>query len=159
MPGASVSQVGKAKPETGLYASPDDALKKLSSEFEYWSGKLTDNSVQMCYALIGANWVVFGSVAGILKNEWAKWSMLLVLFTLVINVLGALILSELHRKRIAYGEKNPARWAKEYQAAMHTDDPWPFTAAIQDLGTYTRWLKALLTLASGLCLIVGAILA
>ena len=55
-------------PET-LY----EALKKVTSEFEYWSGKLTETSMQMCYALIGANWVVFGWLNGILNNVWAKW--------------------------------------------------------------------------------------
>lgn len=145
-------------PETGLYASPDDALIKVSGEFEYWTAQLTDTSLQMCYALIGANWVVFGSVSGILKSNWSKWSMVLVLVALFCNVLGTLILSESLRRRVAYGESDPARWAREYQEGMGKDVPWPFTYGIQNVGTWLRWIKVGLTLASGLCLIVGAIL-
>jgi hypothetical protein len=143
---------------TGLYASPEEALKKLSSEFEYWSGKLTETSLQMCYALIGANWVVFGSINGILRSSYAQWSLVLVLLALGSNVVGAWILSESLRKRIGYGEGDPGRWSREYQSATGKDVAWPFTDAIQNTGTNMRRIKAAFTLASGICLIVGAIL-
>jgi hypothetical protein len=80
--------------KTGLYAASEEALQKVSGEFEYWTGKLTETSLQMCYALIGANWVVFGSVNGILHSGWAKWSLVMVLLALASNVVGAWILSE-----------------------------------------------------------------
>jgi hypothetical protein len=145
-------------PGKGLYASPEDALKKVSSEFEYWSGKLTETSLQMCYALIGANWVIFGSVNGILHSSLAKWSLVLVLFALGSNVIGAWMLSESLRRQIAYGEKDSTRWATEYQNAKGKDVAWPFTDRIQNTGKFMRWIKAAFTLASGICLIVGAIL-
>jgi hypothetical protein len=141
----------------GLYATPEDALKKVASEFEYWTGKLTETSLQMCYALIGANWAIFGSVNGILKNDWAKWSLVMVLLALASNVIGAWILSESLRKRVAYGEGNADQWKKEYEEAVAKDVAWPFTDAIQNAGKYMRWIKAAFTLASGFCLIVGAI--
>ena len=42
--------------DVGLYGSSNDALKKVCSEYEYWSGRLTETSLQMCCALIAANW-------------------------------------------------------------------------------------------------------
>ena len=143
--------------KTGLYATPEDALKKVASEFEYWTGKLTETSLQMCYALIGANWVVFGSVNGILQSMWAKYSLVMVLLALASNVIGSWILSESLRKRIAYGVGNAVKWKEEYDESVAKDVAWPFTDQIQNTGKYMRWVKAGFTLASGFCLIVGAI--
>jgi len=64
--------------EIGLYKTPADAQKAVSGAYDYWRGNLTTSSLQMNYALIGANWIIFGSVNGILGSLWAKWSMLLV---------------------------------------------------------------------------------
>lgn len=143
--------------KTGLYPTPEDALKKVSSEFEYWTGKLTETSLQMCYAVIGANWVVFGSVGGILQSNWAKSSLLMVLAALGSNVIGAWMLSESLRKRVACGEGNAKKWTEEFEDAAGKDVPWPFTEGIQNTGKYMRWLKAGFALASGACFIVGAI--
>jgi hypothetical protein len=142
----------------GLYASPEDALKKVSSEYEYWSGKLTETSLQMCYALIGANWVVFGSVNGILHSRWAKSSLVLVLLALASNVIGAWLLSESLRDRIGYGEGHGEDWVREFKEAEGKNVAWPFTDAIQNTGKWMRWIKATFTLASGITLIIGAIL-
>jgi len=142
----------------GLYKSPQEALQKVSSEFEYWTGKLTETSLQMCYALIGANWVVFGSVNGILHSFYAKSSIILVMLALASNVIGAWILSGMLRKRIGYGEGHTEEWTQEFNAASGKDVPWPFTDAIQDTGKWMRAIKATFTLASGLTLIIGAIM-
>src|ERR1700731_1856774 len=133
IPAGGPSSVSASK---GLYASPEDALKKVSSEFEYWTGKLTETSLQMCYALIGANWVVFGSVNGILHSAYAKWSLVLVLLALGSNVIGAWMLSESLRRQISHGEQDPNRWATEYADAVGKDVPWPFTDRIQNTGKY-----------------------
>jgi len=147
----------KTHRSAGLYASSEDALKKVGSEFEYWTGRLTDTSLQMCYALIGANWVIFGTVDGILKNNWAKSSLVLVLLALASNVIGAWVLSESLRKRIAYAESNIERWKKEFEHSTGQDDAWPFTEGMQNIGFLMRWVKAGFTLASGFCLIAGAV--
>lgn len=159
-PDNPLNKPGSLEPlsKTGLYATPEEALKKVSSEFEYWTGKLTETSLQMCYALIGANWVVFGSVNGILHNGWAKFSLVMVLFALGTNVIGAWILSEYLRKRIGYGEGHVDEWAKEFALNRGKDVSWPFTDKIQNTGKYMRWIKAGFTIVSGLLLIIGAIL-
>jgi hypothetical protein len=141
-----------------LYATPEEALKKLASEFEYWSGRLTDVSLQMCYALIGANWVVFGSsIKGIVGNLWATFSLTLVLLALATNVIAAFIFSESLRKRIDYGTSDAERFVREFNGDRGMNAAWPFTDLIQNLGLYVRWTRAILTLASGALLIAGAI--
>lgn len=148
----------KVEENSGLYACPEDALKKVVSEFEYWTAKLTDTSLQMCYALIGANWVIFGSLNGILGNVWSKFSLILVLLALASNVIGAWLLSESLRRRISYAELDERRWKDEFLEIAPHDVAWPFTDAIQNTGKYMRWIKVVFTLSSGGLLIVGAVI-
>jgi hypothetical protein len=126
--------------ENHLYSTPAEALKKVTSEFEYWSGKLTETSSQMAYALIGANWVIFGSLNGILGNSWAKWSLLFVVFALVTNLIGAWILTESLRIRVEYGESDGDRWQKEFDRFACVGSPWPFTTFMETTGKYMRFI-------------------
>lgn len=57
-----------------LYQNPNDALKAVREDYLYWTGKLTDTSWQLSYAIIAANWAVFGSVDKLLGNLWSKLS-------------------------------------------------------------------------------------
>jgi hypothetical protein len=141
----------------GLYATPAEALKAVVAGFEYWSGKLTDTSVQMSYAVIAANWVAFGSLNGILKNDWSKFSILLVLVGLGANVIGTLILCESHRRRAEYGDCDAKRWATEFDQFANTRNPWPFTAGIESTAQWMRRIKAYSTLGGGLLLFIGVI--
>jgi hypothetical protein len=159
MPGNEPSKKADATEDDRLYKSPGEALKKVTSEYEYWSGKLTETSLQMCYALIGANWVVFGSLNGILNNAWAKMSMLMVILALGANIVGAWLLSESLRKRVEYGEGHKEIWKKEYDEYLGAEkSAWPFTDGIQDTGRTMRIIKGVFTLLAGALLIVGAIL-
>jgi len=144
--------------DTALYDSPADATKSVNSSYDYWSGNLTTSSLQMNYALIGANWAVFGSTSGILGNCWAKWSMLLVIIALGLNALGSMALTKLLRSRIEYAESDYNRWAVQFKDNYGKKSTWPFTDSIDGIGSGMRWLKASLTLASGILLIIGAIL-
>jgi hypothetical protein len=141
----------------GLYSSADKALEKVQETYDYWSGKLNDITMQMAFALIGANWAIFGNLNGILGNPWAKWSILAVLFAMVANVGAALALSQLTRRRVRYAESNLRRWKTEYQSSTGQDVAWPFTDLINGVGTTMRWARALLIAGSGVCLIIGAI--
>jgi hypothetical protein len=62
-----------------LYQNPNDALKAVREDYLYWTGKLTDTSWQLSYAIIAANWAVFGSVDKLLGNLWSKLSVSLVI--------------------------------------------------------------------------------
>lgn len=138
------------------YESPEKALKYVGDEFNYWSGKLTDSSVQLCYALIGANWVVFKSVADIQKSRCAEWSLTVVMLTLALNVITSWLASENMRLRYEYAECDTDRWEKEFHAEKGKRSAWPFTAFGERLGKATRLIKFLLPLVSGFLLIIGA---
>src|SRR5664280_261599 len=158
MPDRPESELDKApspnpSPKSALYESPQDALKKVSSEFGYWTGNLTDTSLQMCYALIAANWLVFGSVNGILHSRWARLSLFIVLLALASSVVTAWVFSESMRKLIDYAESDTDRWEKEFKQAAGKKVPWPFTKRMEIIGIWSRWVKAGLTLLSGALLI------
>lgn len=154
-PGAAAEVI----PPEGFFKTPADAYQRVGSEFDYWSGKLTDTSLQMCYALIGANWVVFGSVGNILKSNWAKFSLLSVMLTLAINLWGSWYASTLHIRIIDRADDNRARWAKDFEAAKTRDPHWPFTGFMAKLGVWMRRAKGALPLIGALLWLIGAIAA
>ncbi len=144
-------------PEPGLYQTPTEALKAVCDSFGYWTERLTETSLQMAYAVMAGNWLVFGSVNGILQSNWSKLSLLMVLFALATNVIGAWWLSQLLGKQIDYAECNREKWEDQFKQTIGKHDPWPFTPRIQKAGQRMREIKAFFTLASGILLIIGAV--
>jgi hypothetical protein len=141
------------------YESPGAALRAVREEFHYWSGRITDHSFQLSLAVIAANWAVFSSVEGILKNAWARWSILSVLLCLAINLVGARRMSELHRTRFAYAEADQERWRKDFELTKGKVDPWPFTLEIERLGAFMRECKTWLPIIGGVLFVCGLIFA
>jgi hypothetical protein len=155
--------VVRKKPATGkagagIYESSTDALKEISVAFDYWSGQITATSLQMCYALIGANWVVFGSVGNILQSRYAIVSLLLVLLALTFNMVSAYGLAEYMRGRFGYAVSDPKRWEAEFQHEKIESTTWPYSKWTEEASIATRAIKVILPLASGVCLIVGAVI-
>ncbi len=147
-----------AEPKVGIYASAEDALKELADSFNYWSGQVTTTSVQMCYAVIGANWVVFSSVGRILQNRWAISSLITVLVALTLNMISSLGFAEWMRRRFEKADANRKNWEKEFESEAKKPGKWPYTAGIENAGIAMRYAKVLLPLVGGALLIVGAIL-
>jgi hypothetical protein len=147
-----------AKKIKGLYGDPADALKAVITDFHYWTGRLTETSAQMSYAVIAANWIVFGSINVILSNICAKLSLLCVLLSLATSVIGTWILCEGHKSQANYGDCDPVRWESEFQKLANTKSEWPFTGLIVCTASWTRHLKALFALAGGVFLVLGTIL-
>jgi hypothetical protein len=143
--------------DTGVLDTPRKTYERIGAEFDHWTGKLTDTSLQMCYALIGANWVVFGSVNNILKSNWAKFSLLMVMLTLMSNVLASWWASEQHRKRLEYAEADPLRWTTEFNNAVGKRTPWPFTKTMERVGYWTRQIKGAFPIIGAILLMIGAI--
>lgn len=142
----------------GVHETPQKALEKVGSEFEYWSGKLTETSLQMCYALVAGNWLVFGSVGSILGSGWAMLSLLMVLLAMILNMVGAYIMSEWMRLRFEYAESDSDRWKEEFKEYSGERNARPFTKGIEMAGIALRVIKVGLPLVGGLFLIVGAML-
>ena len=142
----------------GFYKTPAEASQRVGNEFDYWSGKLTDSSLQMCYALIGANWVIFGSVGNILKSGCAKWSLLMVLLTLGANVVGSWWASEEHRSIFEFAEGHDKEWKEQFEDAKGKRTAWPFTKRMEQVGFWLRQIKGSFPLISGVLLLIGAII-
>jgi hypothetical protein len=143
--------------ETGLYSTPAEALKKLCADYDHWTGRFNETTVQMCYALIGANWVVFSSITRIRGSVWATLSMLSVILALLINHASAWYLSWAIRKRVNYGEADSTRWNDEFNDCVGKESSWPYTSSIDAIGTLARNLKGALTILAGLFLVAGVI--
>lgn len=152
--------VGPKAPEVGasstsvLYPTASDALKAVHAGYHYWTGKLTEMSLQLSYAVIAANWVVFGSVDGILKSRWSKLSVALVVGNLGLSVAGARWLGELLRKRVLYAG-NAERWEAEFKANSGTQSEWPSTQGMQRLSRVFREVRTWLSLAAGLFFLIA----
>jgi hypothetical protein len=149
------SQAAVASTTQSLYATPSAALKEVRKDYLYWTGKLTETSLQLSYAILAANWAVFGSVDGILKSRWAEGSVTLVVIGLAVSVVGAKRMGELHGKRIDYAETNPPRWDIEFNETAGKRDPWPFTRQIESLGKRMREAKTWLPVAAGIAFFIG----
>ena len=142
-------------PVNGVYKDPVDGLRAVGEAYDAWSGVLTSTSLQMCYALIGANWVVYGSIAEILKSNWAIASLISVLIALGVNMSVAYVMTELHRCRYKYAEVKVDEWEKEFKAHSKKPEAWPYTRAIDRIGIVSRLPKLGLPIVSAFLLIYG----
>jgi hypothetical protein len=138
-----------------LYESPGEALKAVREDYLYWTEKLTDTSLQLSYAVIAANWAVFGSVDKLLSNFWSKLSIGLVVCALLLSVFSAKWMGELHRSQVDHAESDLARWDAEFNANAGKRVAWPFTNSIERLGRVTREMKAWLPLLSGVAFLIA----
>jgi hypothetical protein len=125
------------------------AAEALRTNFDYWTGKLTETSVQLSYAVLGANWAVFGKVDTILRSNWSKMWILCVVASLSSTVIGAKIMGERHRRRLDYADEDTGRWEKEFQATKNRRDPWPYTLQIESRGAKLRFAKTWLPFLAG----------
>lgn len=143
---------------TATYDSAKDALIQIQTAFDYWSGQVSITSLQMCYALIAANWLIFGSVGKILSYKSAEWSLITVLATIAFNMVSAYILAEWLRCRFGYAESNRTRWETEYRREKDLPSRWPYTENIERASIAIRAVRAFLPLVGGGLLILAAIM-
>lgn len=143
----------------GLFGDSTDALKAVRDDFLYWTGRLTDTTFQLSVAVIGANWAIFHSLREVRANCWATTSLILVILSLAVAVLGAKRMGELHAKQIKYAGADVPRWERECTEALGKDTPWPFTKEIQTFGRVVRELKMWLTLLAGAAFFVALLTA
>jgi hypothetical protein len=153
--GGQLGATPQLQPATGLYDSPQAALKLLQDDYLYWTGKLTESSFALSLAVIGANWAVFGSVDKVLNNIWAEMSIAVVILSLVISLIGYWSLGGLLRKRIVYAEQNAARWHEEFTENFGKSTPWPATKWIESLATGFRFLKTFLPVIGGVLFLIA----
>jgi len=141
----------------GAYASPREALKEVGIAYDYWSGKLTDSSSQMCYAVIAGNWFVYGSIKEIFASGWAMFSLFSVLLTLSVNLIFSYVMAEWMRIRFECAEKNSSQWKLEFKEAMGKPGDWPYPSSMKTVVILHRLTKTVLPIIAGVLLIIGAI--
>ena len=139
---ASVAVTATAVAVPVGYESSAEGYKKVRDEYEYWTGRLTDTSMQLSYAVIAANWAVFGSANLVLHNRYSKWSIALALSALGVNLFGSWLLGELHRARAVGAETRSSEWNLEWERYKDQTNPlWPFTRSIIALASIMRPIK------------------
>ena len=140
----------------GGYADATEALRSVATWYGNWSKSLADRSVELSYALVAANWAVFGSVDGIVDRNGAKFSIALVIVFLLVNLALSKCLTEMTRRRYEYAEQDAARWQREFEETRGTPTPWPSTRAIDGMARALREARTWLPVLAGLSFL-GAI--
>ena len=149
-PPASVAVTPTAAAAPVGYQSSAEGYKKVTDAYEYWTGKLTDTSMQLSYGVIAANWTVFGSANQVLHNRYSKWSLALVLFSLGVNLFGSWLLGELNHARAVGAEKRSSEWNVEWERYKNQTNPlWPFTRSIKAIALIMRQIKVWFPLIGG----------
>lgn len=142
-------------PPEGSYKDPQAALQAVGAWFDSWTRQLSDRSIELSYAIIGANWAVFGSTGKLLSSPYAKVSIAASVLFLGLNLgLTSLIASRL-RDRFAYAEDNPVRWKGEFEKSKGKNSPWPSTKGIDNTASILRLVRTWLPLIAGGSLLLG----
>jgi hypothetical protein len=144
-----------SKPQVGRFENPKAAAQEVVSAFNDWSSMLTNRSIEASFAVIAANWAVYGSAAAILAKPFAKWSIIAVIVFLASNLLMEWLMCCLLFARSQYAERDHNQWQQEYDETKGTPDPWPYTEGIENLGHGLRVLKAFVPLIAAVLFIVS----
>ena len=158
VPAGAAPDVAAAPSPCRLFETAASALGAVREDFHYWTGRLSDTSLQLSYAVIAANWAVFGSVERIGSEPLAELSVACVVVSLGLNVLGAKAMSELLRARVELAERNPGRWEDEFRRTGGCADPWPYTSGIERLGRGMREMKTWLPVLAGVLFFLALLL-
>ena len=142
-------------PQVRRYSDPAKGLEQLESSYNYWSEKITDLSFQCCIALIAANWAVHSDSHMLLGNIWALLSVGLSLLTVLLSLVGALVMSFLHKCRFDDAETDRGKWRSEWESSERIPSRWPYSDAIETTGLVLRLVKVVLPIASGFCFVGG----
>lgn len=132
------------KPHIVRLESAGAGSNELVDAFNDWSSILTNRSIETAFAVIGANWAVYGAAEVIISNLWSRWSVAAAIAFLGANLIGTWVMAKLHFDQARYAAGDHGRWEREFNdaKATNTDDPWPYTARIESLGKLLRFLKA-----------------
>ena len=109
----------------------------------------------MAYAVIAANWAVYGDAQAIIVNPWAKSSIAIVISFLCLNLFCTWLMTSLYVKRCAYADADKARWSSEFEREKTSPSAWPYTKFIEQLGKFMRLLKVWAPIVGGIVFIIG----
>ncbi len=147
-----------ASADARRFAKAGDGTKDLVEGYNAWTSGLAKHALQVGFALIGANWALYGTQAGILSNGWATSSLFVAIGYLVLQLVLMQLMCILHKRRHDYAEHDRDRWANEYDAAANKKSDWPFTKGIIRLGKLMTWLNVCVPVLSGALLFASVFL-
>ena len=124
------------------FANAGEATKELVEAFNAWSSILTKRSIEVAFAVIAANWAVYGGTREIITNLWARWSVVVALLFLGYNLVATWLMARRHWDRIELAESDHDSWKEACEQTAGTNDPWPYTKKIESLGHTMRSVKA-----------------
>ncbi len=131
------------------YKNAGDGIKELNEDYEGWSSMLTSYSLQISYAIIAANWAVHSSTDNLLKNGFAKGSLIIIFIFLGLNLLASAKVTKLLYQRIFFAEENSEKWSKEFEDYEKGDSKhWPFSSEIHNIPDLLRHLKVWMPIVS-----------
>jgi hypothetical protein len=138
-----------------LYQTPVEATKAIQERFLYWTGKLTDTSLQLCFAVIAANWAVFKTTDDILKNRRSRASIALVILGMGCNLVATFLIGKSLSERGDYAEADLSRWQNEYSQNVGKPTPWPYSEGSIRLSRIARYIKLWVPILGGATFLVA----
>jgi hypothetical protein len=145
----------QSDPTSRRFSNAGDAVKELFEGFNDWSATVSSYGIQMAYAVIAANWAVYGDAQAIIGNIWAKYSIAIVISFLGLNLFCTWLMTSLYDKRCAYADVDKARWSSEFEREKISPSAWPYTKFIEKLGKFMRLLKVWTPIVGGIVFIIG----
>ncbi len=123
------------------FKDASEASKEINDQFNDWSSGLSGHSLHAIYAIIAANWAVHSNADKIINNGAAKWSLIIAIGFLALNVLLGFWLTWLLSKRNQYIAENLNRWKEEFGKAENIIGVWPYTPFMKKLATALHILR------------------
>ena len=137
------------------FSSSGDAKKELFEGFNAWSASISTHGMHTAYAIIAANWAVYGNTQAIMENLWAKYSMGIIILFLGLNLFCTWLMSLCYWERVEYADENKKRWDSEFDKGNVIPSPWPYTEFIERLGKFMRFIKVWAPIIAGSLFILG----
>lgn len=159
IPKRKINSASTVRPSatTRRFDTAGDASRELFESFNKWSGAVGSYGVQTAYAVIAANWAVFGTTKVIVDNCWAKYSLGVAVGFLAIHLICTDWISRLCDQRIKYANRDQKRWQKEFEDKNTPASSWPYTKKIERIRNFLRFLKVWVPVVSGGLFIGGVI--
>jgi len=129
-------------PKRRRFKDAGEASREVYDNFNTWGTILARHSIEATFAIIAANWAVHGSMQSLRSNNSARWSLIIAIAFLGINLLGSGLMTYRLGKRCDYAGEDKERWGEEFRVAGNNKkSPWPYTCCIECLGSILRFFK------------------
>jgi len=148
-----------AEDPRSVYSTPAEATKAIQERYNYWTGKLNDVSLQLSFAVIAANWAVFKTTDGAIRNGWSRISIGIAIVGIAANLLATGWLGDALGDRVGYAESDLGRWESEYRTNTGEKTQWPYTDQIVARAKSARRIRIWIPIVGGFFLLIGLLCA